>query len=176
MNITTFGYALILIIPTIIFLIWRVYFRDKETQTGPSDEDLDNALRNGFMLQELTTVEDTLKGYIEFLQSRMPITLPEVQQEIKDIKLRIRYVRNLKVLLMERLSIDHIGEDDWADMLKEASMLSSIMIPNKPKTQKEVDQIAYDMYNHIEELKKDNYLPKDYPNPRPTISIDEDNE
>lgn len=169
MNTTTLGYILLITIPIIITLaILAIKRRNKEVQIDPQ---LEAVLKNGVMGFQLEGVEKTLEAYIKFLKTVMPPGLPEVQQEIDQIKRTRRFARNLRVML-ECYPIDkEFSQEEWKRMIADAHMMAQFT-PTKITDAKEVNRILTEADREIEDLKKRGWLPKDYPTSSDTETKD----
>ena len=167
MNTTTLGYILLITIPIIITLaILAIKRRNKEVKIEPQ---LGAVLRNGIMGYELEEIEQTLEAYIKFLKTVLPQSLPEVQQEIDQVKKTRRFARNLRIILENYPLEKEFSQQEWKRIIGDAHMMAQFT-PTKFTDAKEIDKVLTEADREIEDLKDKGYLPRDYPKASQIIS------
>jgi hypothetical protein len=89
-----------------------------------------------------------INGFIELLQSKLSIDKPSKKLQnwnLLDFGILLKELKKLKV----RLSLE--AEAEWMQYFKSQKLKSDTLKTNIEKTEREIDQMVYELYGLIEE-------------------------
>lgn len=166
MDTALFGYILgSIILIAFVYLKIREYRQKKLDQ--PIQPELENMIKNGFILRELTNTYNTLREYTQFLENVIGRRIPEVAQEVSNIQQRMRFTRDLISILQGYPSDTELTNDEWETILKTVATMNTIRRERGPITEQDI----LNQNKQIDELINKGHLPKDFPKPTGTSSL-----